>query len=911
MPRNSTNIVSEIRRFCNVLYDSGDVFECRVLDVPKAGVLSGYFNDPEALARAVIEHDGVANIYVTLNPVLPDLLARANNRLLPARGGATTRDEEIVRRRWLLLDLDPVRPSKISATDREKMAARERARAVFRFLQQRGWPDPVVADSGNGVYLLYRVELLNDEASKALLKDVLLALSLLFDDEEVVVDTSTFNAARLVRLVGTINAKGDPTPDRPHRRSSLLYVPPELHPVPAEKLEELARLVRSAESPRRGFDLGAWVHQHLGDLVVKEKPWQGGRLWGLNPCPMNPEHKNQSAFVAQLPDGKIIAGCHHNSCQWWGWRDLREKFDPAGAVAEAPEEELDLDVQDWPAPPDDDAFYGLAGDFVKFVEPYTEADPVAILGQFLVAFGNAAGRNAHIRVEADRHYANEFLALVGSSAKARKGVSWGHVREVFKLADDAWVANIVHGLVSGEGLAYWVRDPVYKGEEVIDEGVTDKRLLALEAEFARVLKVLQREGNTLSAQLRMAWDTGELRSLAKNSPVKATGAHVSVIVHTTREELLRLLEDVEVANGFANRFVWLCVRRSKMLPFGGRVPEEALEEIARKVKGALGFARGVREVSFTDPARELWEEVYESLSRERVGLLGAVLARAEAHVLRLALIYALLDLSPVVDVPHLKAALAFWDYAERSASYIFGKKLGDRIAGRVVQALEVAGEKGLTRTQLYRLFKPRIPSDRLGEILEDLLASGVVERIEEGRGERGRPAERWVLKVGPKIQKTPKNAPGQTAQGFPAGPKNDQKIHQKIGTSVGTGTSGDEGMGTGGSVDASPSGGERPLLCSACGGETIKVSEGGGEEERRCTRCGWLFRVKGIVLPEGEFSLPSPPAKEARVKNCIRCRRPGAGEDGYCQQCREEVRRALNEIAREWGEFRLEDDFDF
>jgi hypothetical protein len=231
-------------------------------------------------------------------------------------------------------------------------------------------------------------------------------------------------------------------------------------------------------------------------------------------------------------------------------------------------------AQHWPVL-DEDAYHGLPGHIVRAIKPHTEADPVAVLVSLLSAFGNACGRGPYFRVGADRHHPKINAALVGETSKGRKGMSWGHARQLMNAADPRWTEErVANGLSSGEGLVYAVRDRVTgrdkNGEEVVlDSGVEDKRLLAVEGEFARVLKVMTREGNTLSAIARQAWDGGTLQVLTRNSPMKATDAHVSIIGHITKSELGRHLTETETANGFANRFVWLLVKRSKILPFGG------------------------------------------------------------------------------------------------------------------------------------------------------------------------------------------------------------------------------------------------------------------------------------------------------------------------------------------------------
>jgi hypothetical protein len=391
----------------------------------------------------------------------------------------------------------------------------------------------------------------------------------------------------------------------------------------------------------------------------------------------------------------------------------------------------------WPDSPDEEAFIGIAGDVVRTIEPHSESDPVALLVQALAAFGSVIGRRAHQRVEATRHYGNLYVALVGRTGKARKGSSWDHNRRLFESVDESWAtACNVSGLTSGEGLIWAVRDSMEGGEE----GVADKRLLAVETELSGTLQVLNRQGNSLSACIRQAWDSGALRTLTKNSPARVTGAHVSIIGHTTAEELRRYLRETEMANGFGNRFLWACVRRSKMLPDGGHMERVDVASLVRRLTDAVDFAKEVDEVRRDDEARELWHDVYPRLSAERPGLLGAMTSRAEAQVVRLSLLYALLDCSQTIRVEHLRAALALWGYCERSAAYTFGTALGDEVADTIARALR-ASRDGLTRTEIRDLFGRNKKGGEIDRALGVLLEHGLVwnEHVET----QGRPAEVW------------------------------------------------------------------------------------------------------------------------------------------------------------------------
>jgi hypothetical protein len=410
-------------------------------------------------------------------------------------------------------------------------------------------------------------------------------------------------------------------------------------------------------------------------------------------------------------------------------------------------------VHPWPAPLDDSALHGLSGRFVRTIEPHSEADPVALLVQFLVAFGSAVGRGPHFTAEADRHGVNLGAVFVGETAKGRKGTSWGHARKIVTEADPDWSSRMMSGLSSGEGLIWQVRDEIRgkhpvkeKGrvvdyEEIVtDEGVSDKRLLVFEGEFASVLRVCGRDGNTLSAIIRNAWDTGNLRTLTKNSPAVATGAHISIIGHITRDELLRYLDDTEAANGFGNRFLWLCVRRSKALPEGGNLSEGELSPIIADVKAALAFGRELGEMRRNEEARGIWRAVYEDLSEGKPGLLGAMIARAEAQVMRLACIYALLDRCPSIGKEHLLAALALWEYVESSAAYIFGPRMGDPVADQLAEAL-LAAPEGLSRTEISALFGRNRRREEIERALNKLRKQGLAEPLRDDSG--GRPSEVW------------------------------------------------------------------------------------------------------------------------------------------------------------------------
>jgi KaiC/GvpD/RAD55 family RecA-like ATPase len=329
-----------IRASVAVLLSPDQIVELRALGVKQwngwESTASGYFNSPESLVRAAIETEeqDAKAVYITLNAVDPRLLSRRNNRVKAIRNkDPTTSDGDIIRRRWLLVDLDPIRPSGISSTEPEHVKAEARAGSIKAYLRDEGWPEPVKADSGNGTHLLYRIDLPNDQESAALIERILAALAARFNDEAVAVDQTVFNAARIVKLPGTMARKGDSTPERPHRRSHLLEVPKHLEVVTKEQLERVAAFAPEESGPAplangRSVDVETYLAAH-GLEVSKDGSWNDGQRWELQNCPWEASHKG-SAYVVQFESGAIAAGCHHNSCREKKWHDLRDTVEGPG-----------------------------------------------------------------------------------------------------------------------------------------------------------------------------------------------------------------------------------------------------------------------------------------------------------------------------------------------------------------------------------------------------------------------------------------------------------------------------------------------------------------------------------------------------------------------------------------------------
>lgn len=333
----------QVRQFLRLVADP--VVELRQLNVGnRKRTDCGYFDDIDTATDEVLRLDRKeppAAIYCTLNTLQPELLARYRNRM-EDWAKATTTDAQIVRRRWLFGDLDPKRPAGIPSSDSEHQHAIVKAFGVVEFLREQGAGEAVVMDSGNGAYVLLPIDLPNDAEAETLVKRCLLAIAQQFDDAVVSIDKSVSNAARIARVAGTRNCKGDGSTDRPHRRAMLLHVPDYLtngwnEPTSCEVLERIASLAvdeKPKGSPNRqpaGGDysgpqqrlmVDAWLNAHGIDFKLKQ---QGDRDVYAIACPFNPEHGDDAA-IFQSPDGKLGASCFHAGCNGRGWQQFKAEI---------------------------------------------------------------------------------------------------------------------------------------------------------------------------------------------------------------------------------------------------------------------------------------------------------------------------------------------------------------------------------------------------------------------------------------------------------------------------------------------------------------------------------------------------------------------------------------------------------
>lgn len=512
------------------LMQRGTVAELRILG-SRQGTISGYFDDFDRMMSAARCWSGKAKgVYTTLNPVHPDLLSRAVNRVIPyAR--LTTTDSDIVRRVWLPLDVDPVRAAGISATEAEHDAALERARKCSDYLRGLGWPEPILADSGNGAHVLYAIDLPNDDAACELVRRVIEAVALRFSDEVIDVDLKTFNAARIWKVYGTLAAKGDSTPDRPHRLAQVLEVPAVLEKASKQQLEALAATVVDpaprSNGRRSSFDIRTWLRRN-NIAVAKESGWKsGGRKWVLESCPYNAEHEN-TAFIVQQPSGAIGAGCLHESCRWC-WQDLRRKYEGVGErQAHAPSvtvldvRAIKVEAKPWP----EEALEGdLISDYTHAVTDGTQVPPQFVREQVLAALGAVTNERTTFPGHPGLH-SRRYLALVSEQPQGGKFESWkrtvGEPSNCLRsLLDNAGIEALHGGLFGSGQYAAKILEAHPHALVFFDEG-------------RELFKKVEQQGSTLVTALLSLYDGHSYWSGShKNAEHGGDNIHLSVTFHFT------------------------------------------------------------------------------------------------------------------------------------------------------------------------------------------------------------------------------------------------------------------------------------------------------------------------------------------------------------------------------------------
>ena len=321
----------QIRYTFELLKKQEDVIEVRC--ITSRSNYSGYFKNVDNIIKDLPRYSN-GNVYFVLNKISDGCYSREQHEVFVEKAKNTTSDGDISLREWLLIDVDPKRPSGVSSTDEEKNSAKLVINNVFSFLRDIGFAEPIVCDSGNGFHLLYKIGLENTDANKLLIQTVLQVLDLYFSNGKCDIDKTVFNASRITKLYGTDSKKGNSTDDRPHRQSSILKVPKVIKETPYQLLLKVAGMMPAPEEKtyqnnygKDRFDLKSFISEN--NIKVKsELNFQGGTKYILDHCLFDHSHKSKDAALFELQNGAIAYKCLHNSCSGYKWQDVRKMYDP-------------------------------------------------------------------------------------------------------------------------------------------------------------------------------------------------------------------------------------------------------------------------------------------------------------------------------------------------------------------------------------------------------------------------------------------------------------------------------------------------------------------------------------------------------------------------------------------------------
>lgn len=541
--------------------------------------------------------------------------------------------------------------------------------------------------------------------------------------------------------------------------------------------EELILSKSNNQDPAQGPRLDVRAYLAYYNIQVKEiKKHGSSTLYVLEKCLFDENHRGGESAIVQTADGRLLYQCFHDSCKLNKWEHARQIISGQDKLTQfmtglepttsskgqnsynSCNSLISDNVTSWPVL-NSKALYGLAGQVVAAAIEHSEADPVAVLIAFLIRFAAEVGPDLVMYVGDTKHYARINAVDVGASAKSRKGTSVNPIDRIFAHTGDDYVLALTSPgpLSSGEGLIYNVRDEQKEWvvidkktqervEMITDLGVTDKRLCIIDEEFGSALTCIKRDGNTLSTIIRQIWDHGNLEPLTKNNRIKATNAHICILVHITIFELQLKMQDSEVLNGFANRFLWVCVRRNKMVARPMPMSDAVVEALHGLIIKALKIAHSFKIMEFSDASWALWEKIYPDLSKDHPGLAGVVMNRAEVQVIRLSMVYALLDGQNIIEPHHLEAALALWEYCEKSVLFIFGDREEDAFTNKIIEALH---ENDLSLTDIHKLFQNNVSGNKIKNALKDLLSRGKISMSQNKKDNgQGRTVTRYALVKG-------------------------------------------------------------------------------------------------------------------------------------------------------------------
>ena len=756
----------EVARGLGVLLDTGSVAELRVPNTAGRGTVSGYFEDLDAIVAEAAGLSGrAAGVYVTLNPVTRDLLARAVNR---TRRWVrhTTSDSDILHRNWLFVDIDPERPAGISSSDVEHRAALSLGRQIYDFLateMEMTSESVVLGDSGNGCHLLIRVDLLNDRESERLVRRCLDSLSLLFNDDSVTIDTSVTNAARLVKVPGTLAAKGDSLSERPHRLARLLEVPEQVRPVHTKALERLAELVPDDETNEvwpegeARPELDQWIEQS-GMTVTKTKPWRGGTVYELARCPWNSEHI-RTARIVVFPTGGISAGCFHRPCGDKNWRDLLETLEPAaresrnwsrtregggnaGPVADGPaqspwqplllvtpeEVEVGRRLSTFPHR------------FIDYAAKRTDAPTEFLEGVGIAILSVVVGRKAKLRLTTGAIVLVMWIMLVADSTRLRKSTAIDLGTDLITASgldvlspDDFSPQRFVTLMSERNGRPTLFRRDEFGG---FYEGLNK---LEHQAGGKQVL-IAFHDGRDYRRELQghMAKDSETGEVIRKPEVIEVKEPFLSILAGTQRDLFLSLAPIGDIYSGFLPRFSYIVPKLQRQRRDVGLLDSE-IDKLRGDLAAELQDLEKLpaRDMYLADQVLQRWNQYGANLEEEaerapQPSIAAPVFDRHSNMALRLALLFAYCD-GETVTMEHMIAGV---ETAERLRvqSYELLSAIGPTREEKMLQRVTdlVVRKPGIMRRDIMSSL--RLTARQMDDADKTLTQRGWIRAVPAGKG---------------------------------------------------------------------------------------------------------------------------------------------------------------------------------
>ena len=779
MKTDKESIVSALKLW----FREGDVFEIRVLDATTSEWMrphmeSGYFDHehiPDA-ADAIGKLRSYRGAYATVNPVNPDLLARACNRLRGITREATTSDSDILSRRWLLVDCDPKRVSGVSSSDSEHEAALSMACKIRDGLSASGWPDPIMQDSGNGAQMMYRIDLPPDDGG--LVQRCIAGIATAGDDQ-VDVDLTVFNPARIWRIPGTMNCKGDDVPTRPHRMAQILSVPEKKGTVSITQMEKAAAWKNiqptvtaetAIEPVNSEFDLDSWIRQYCPELG-EPQIWKDGRKWVFPVCPFNEAHRNKSAVLIQQSNGAIAFRCHHNSCTGNDWHKLRELRQPGCYDLKeenlpdvdiscilnqkprhtAPAETAEVPDKEHTLAPIPDRLLAIPG----FINEYTEY--TMRTGQYpnrVLAFCSALAFLSFLtgrKIKDERNNRGNIYLV----ALANSGTGKDHPRKVnMNVAiQNNLGACIAESFGSGEGL----EDAMFLHPSMLFE-IDEFDTVFNSLKFAR-----DGRGESIMEKLLRFYGASngvyKMRKLSirnndgkkTNDDRKIVNPHLVILGTAIPKFFYSALSERVLANGLIARCMILDAgkRGHGRKPSGESIPEAITRAI--EIIGKYGQSGNLTEINpapmlipalpdadaLLSKLNEKYDCIYDRHEAEQRNEAMAFWARVFEKVCKLSMLYAVSEnpVKPVITVPGVKWAAAFVEHITDQMLFMVDaysfENLFDEKCRKAVRYIREAGGRVAHGVLLKRMHESK---EVFKQIIETLEENGTISHELKGSG---------------------------------------------------------------------------------------------------------------------------------------------------------------------------------